>query len=650
MSYSYLSEDNFKESWEDSKSYMAAPFDPLAEFERLAKNRPHPSINPAFGKNTDGTLAGIIQETPKRIIQQLPSGNIKSNDRLTKVVIEWKLRNQIIPYANAQATALQKSWSALSKSMTFGAQPSMTYLADHNGYRSGDFELPYVKDVFMEKGKLSFNSCNKIFVRSWYQCSDIEGIIDREKNLKARAKKRGEEYESTWDLTELRKLVKEAKDQKKKDDEKSITEKERNIESGGIEIIHGFQNGVGAKFYSYATATEKIVRTKVNPDKRGIMPLQYLYKEVTLDNPLGKGVCELSGGMQNFIDSSVQAYQYMQGIMLDPPLKIRGDVVDSSLKYKYGAKWRMGSNPNSDVEPVNINTTAMSNFSTIYGLSKSQILNLNSANDTSISSTVGNPGFSKTDAGVSALQSRLGVSDNYLRKQYEDWFQEVCESMINIEFGEKTGIEQIEVDEDTAKKIRDIDPELISEDNIFNLDYSLFNEALHFEVDASSSDKQDDQKQIEGLDGLLERISGSPILQQIYSMYPEKQVGLLNSIIAASGVEDVEKLQIDADDFKKKLEEQQMQAQADAQTQSMQDPMTDPEMTVDPEQYEPMPEPLLEEEPQQPLGEEELMFASELQDRGVPDEDIEKAIIMIREGYPQEDVLDIIGQSMGVVA
>lgn len=120
----------------------------------------------------------------------------------------------------------------------------------------------------------------------------------------------------------------------------------------------------------------------------------------------------------------------------------------------------MGVGDQNDVEAVNINTTALTNFSNTYGLLKSQILNLNNFQDTSISAEVGNPGFSKTSKGVDAMSQRLGVSDNFLLQQFEAWYSDVAESAINIHMNEKSGVEELELDDDLADKIKEIDQSL----------------------------------------------------------------------------------------------------------------------------------------------------------------------------------------------
>ena len=73
MAFSFLTPDNLKSSWTDAEKSMKGLFEPLKENERLSRNKPHPGIDKAYPKVTDGTTAAIIEETPKRYIQRLPT-------------------------------------------------------------------------------------------------------------------------------------------------------------------------------------------------------------------------------------------------------------------------------------------------------------------------------------------------------------------------------------------------------------------------------------------------------------------------------------------------------------------------------------------------------------------------------------------------
>jgi hypothetical protein len=541
MAYNYVKEEKLKDLWDDYQSYMDPLFSPLDEFERIARNRPHPGIAKGLPRVTDGTLSGLIQEQPKRIIQQIPTGKVKSDNDWLDIVAGYIFENEIIPNANIVAALIQKCWALTSKTLTYGAQPVFVQFVNRDEYFGTDFTLPYIKDVFLEPGKLSDRDSNCIMLRSWYRPNDLEQIIEKEKMLSSRAKMRGEKYESTWDTRALKMAMKEVKE--KQQAAQTANERDKNTKQELIEIVHAFQRGVGATFYSFCPdlpSGENVVRRKINKDPRGVIPIHYMYANVDLSNPLGRGSVELTGGMQNLLDSEVQSYQYMRALLMNAPLIIKGNVRSSTIKYSPGAHWRLGMDPNAEVRPADLSTSSLESFPNNYGLIKSQILNLNSSVDTSVSAEVGNPGFSKTPAGISAQENKLGVSDNYMRKQFESTFEEISETMINLYFAERSGKQKLQVDKDTAAKLSKIDPSMVGPNNMIIIDYESETERLKFQVDASTSSVKDDAAERDRLVELLDLTGKYPQFAELLGEEGTRE--LVNRIVVKSGVENPEKI------------------------------------------------------------------------------------------------------------
>jgi hypothetical protein len=611
---------------------MLPLFKPLDEYERIARNQPHPGIDKSYPKVTDGTTAAIIQKTPKRIIQQIPTGKVQAQgDEFTGIVAEFIFTNRIIPNANHQFALIQKWWTIISRGLTYGCCPYYTPFLNRADYFGTDLAVPFIKDVFLEPGKLSDADSNFIFMRSWYQPRDIEAIIDKEKSLKTKAKERQKKnkdepaYESGWNLTALRDIkdqvssnVNRATEGKTNNDKKSVKE--------GVEIIHAFQRGKGAKFFSFHAPTGKIVRTKVNKDPRGQIPIGFFYADVDLSNPLGRGYVENVSSLQNLIDSEMQMYQYNRALMLNPPMVKRGNWSKTQAKFAPNVIIDLGSDPNSSFDSLKIDSTAITAFPNNYGLMKSQLLNVLSSPDSSISSEVGNPGFSKTPAGVNMQAANVSVDDNYIRKQFEHSFENWAETAINLYFAERTGVEELQLDKATANKIRQIDESLVSEDDKIRVDYEDTSEKLKFEVDASTSNMKDNNTRLEALDGLLARLDKSPALQGLVA--PDKVAATWNSIVAASGTENPEDLTIDLDEMKAKQEEAEMMAEQQAMQQGAQPGM-----------------PPQEQAPAAGAsGEDDAAFVAQLQELGISDERIQQALAMEQSGMPEEQILEMLAE------
>jgi hypothetical protein len=575
--YSFITPENIYTRWQDSKRYTDQLTDPFPEYMRIARNEPYPGGDPAYPNVTDGTTASIIQKTPKRVVQQLPTGVIESDggDEWLNEVAQYIYTNKILPYANEDYSLFEKAQLVIENGLTYGSACSYAPFINHDGYFCPDLTLPYWGDIYLQRGKKSGRSCSFIFIRTWWQKEDVEALIDSEKNLQKQAKARGEKYESTWDTAALLEVSDKAtvKDQQGK----TPTESERTTNENAIEIVTAFQKGVGANFYTFNPASKTIIRTKKNKDPRGKMPLDWFYGDIDGTNPLGRGIVELLGGLQNLIDSDMQAYQYNRALALQPPVLKIGNI--GNFKYEPNAVIDARNDPNAKIIPLTVDTSALVNYPALYGLQKSQLLNLVSSPDTSISADIGNPGFSKTPTGINQQKANISVDDNAIRKQFEAWFESWSETAINLYFAERTGTEEIQLDNKTAERLRKLaedgkfDASLLNDQDQILIDYDTDTPALKFRVDASTSKMADDQTQLQGLQLLNQTIDQSPALTQILmQQYPDKLLALWNRITNLTGVEDPEDLVIDLDQFKQQqqaaLEQQQQMAQNQAQQQA----------------------------------------------------------------------------------
>lgn len=619
--FSYITPQNVFKRWQDSKTYTDQLTTPFPEYMRIARNEPYPGADPAYPNVTDGTTASIIQKTPKRVVQQLPTGKvITDDDDWLGVVAGFIYAKKIIPYADEDYGLFEKAHLMIESGLTYGSAVSYAPFINHDGYFCPDMTLPYWGDIYLQRGKKSGKSCDYLFIRSWWQKEDIESLIASEQKLQSQAAERGDKYDSTWDTGALQEIL----DKQDSKDQQAMTPEEQNrgVDVTAIEIVTAFQKGVGAKFLTFNPASKKIVRTKVNKDLRGKMPLDWFYGDIDGTNPLGRGIVELLGGLQNLIDSDMQAYQYNRALALQPPVVKYGNI--GNFKFAPNAVVDASNDPTAKIVPLTVDTSALTNYPALYGLQKSQLLNLVSSPDTSISAEVGNPGFSKTPAGVNQQQAIISVDDNAIRKRFEAWFESWSETAINLYFAERTGKEILQLDTKTAAKLRKLaeegkfDPSLLNDQNQLIIDYDTETPALKFRVDASTSKMADDQTQLQGLELVQQFIEKSPALQQIIPL--KTQVEIYNSVVSLSGVEDPEKLTVDP----KQLEQQQQQ-QAFLQQTSQQSGL--PQAAIQGQQnLQTMPQPPVQPPPMPEAQPNEPELVTHLRQLGLSDNAIAQVV------------------------
>lgn len=553
--FQYLTTTNLQSVYILAKQYTEALTYPwFLEYERIARNEPHPSIDKKYPKTTDGTTASVIRKTPHRIIQQLPTGSVKSDsgqeDWLT-IVAKYIYEHKIIPHANAEYDLIQKCWSTVEKAMTFGSVCTYTPFVKHDDDFGPDLSLIYWGDVMIQPGKLSDRNAKYIFIRSWWQQADIKALIAKENRMKAKSKT----YEGTWDTDVLQSVLdfvttKDIVAQTPVEREKAVPVK------GAIELITGFQRGVGSKFYTFAPTLpdgNNVCRTKVNKDPRGEIPVQFAYFDADYSNPLGRGVVEMVGGLQNLMDAEMQMYQYNRALMLNPPIIKWGNFNKNRIKFEPNIIIDTGSDPTAKVEPMTIDTTAVQQFPSNYGLMKSQLLNLLQSPNTDISAGVGNNN-SKTPQGVVQSASILTLDDNYVRKQFETWFERWSETAINLYFAERTGIEEIQLDGETAQVLSELDGfdmSQLSADNKVRINYDTDTPVLHFLVDPSSSQMKDDPAQLQIIQGLIEMVMKFPQLNKRYGGTIQVDE-LSRRMVRASSIQDPEQIAPQATEAEKK--------------------------------------------------------------------------------------------------
>jgi hypothetical protein len=625
LAATFLKPDNLKKQFEASREYYDNLRKPYDEFERIKNNRPHPNIDPVYPQTTDGTTASQVRLTPRRAIQQIPYGKVEvDGEPALSCLADYLLTDEIVPNSTAQTDVLGKLWKGVEDIETYGSTDAVVFYKVDGEYFGTDWRIPYKKDIYGEAGKGTANEWNFQFMRAWYQDSDIQDIIDKEQSLVKSAKERGEKYKSTWNLKELQKLLDDKSKSEKETKDKTDSEKDRNIKVEGYEFIHAYQNGVGAKFYTFLLRGKDeaaILREWANPDPRGVMPGHRMYFETDLSNPEGRGIVELVAPLQNYLDSSLQAYQYVRALMYNPPLLKKGSYNRNQIKFYPNHIIDLGSNPENTLTPLNLQTSAISNFSNDFGLIKSQILNLFGGDDQTISSTVGNPGFSKTDAGVNARQEIKGVNDNFIRKRVEAWIGDIWCTQVNLYFAITEGDREFTPDEDTLMKLAEYGQNDYYDivDNKIVVHFSnIQDRVFKFETEASTSKATDTNEAKENFQEGLKTAAEIGLLQYINPQEATKR------ILIQAGVDDPEKLLIDP--------QQMMQGQIDPATGQPIDPMA-----------EQMPPEVAPEQPQAPqMNPEDEAILNNLVQSGYTPEEAVKGLMLEKQGYAPEEIDQIL--------
>lgn len=525
---------------------------PLAEIMRVTEGKPG-KVPQGKPRVTDGTLAGWKRETPKQVIQQLPTGKvIIRKKRELEEQANAVLTDIILPNANGGGTPYDKAILSIEDVIDSGSSWAFCYFDRRGDLLHANYRLKYVKDILFEKGKVSEFDCNYMGMVEWLTATDIKARINQYDKYKDAYKERG----CTIDIKAWQELL-DVGPAEKDDENKTEEEKKKADQVGYYKVVRWMQIGTDATFFTHSPKLNKVLTTEINKDPRGIMPLHGLVGAPSRANPLGRPLAAISMGKQTLLDFDMQMYQYGRGMGYSPAAKLWGSTPTSQIQIVPDKIIKMnGTKQTDDFEVVNLQTAATANYANDSSYIRTQIYNeQGGSNDTSVSADAGSTGFSKTDSGVKQQAARTSVSKDHLRRLSEQWHGRIFETLLNIQFAESKGKKALELEDETMKRMK------LEKEPVMDYDQELGK--IKFVVAAGTSEAEDNQQENEKLTALLE-------VKTKMADIDDKDMLMYNQIVKNSGVDDPEKLLYTDDEIKQATQMRQEQTQMAHQTMKMQ--------------------------------------------------------------------------------
>lgn len=558
----YLPQNEYAWTYYEAQKQARLFFLPFNEYERLAANKIREDLGPNMPRVNDGSLAGLLMETPMRILAQPFTGHAKvleSIDPKTKqpampqpwlgelINVLWE--REIIPYANTQAPFFQKQQLALYRALIYGSCPIYTFFTNRNGRRSADMVIPYIRDVYLEVGKSSDLDSDYIFFDQYYTRLQLDKILAAGNRVEATGVK------SPWNLKALKQIRDSHVESQKDYLSKNPAERNRPVRSTQIKFTTVFQRGVGAPFDTFYNEGNKedltIVKSKINEDPTGDLPIHFLYAYEDLINPYGKGQIEISGGTQNVLDYMTQLHVLANQVGLQPPIVIEGDrsSVDlDSMVYAPTQFWFTGG---AKIDIMETSSSILKEFPTAYAMYKGQLIGMQGTSTTDVTSESGDPTKGKTPTALDQQAERQNSHDNFLMSQAVQTFSRVFKSMLNIKFANMQGSDIIKLEADDAAKLMragliPADPKNpnVPQSQQLDLDWNTLRGKFDFEVDPESSVVKNNADQVAKLMEIPQLIAENPYLVE-YIQQTGNQLNLgevYEQIFTKLGLQDIEKI------------------------------------------------------------------------------------------------------------
>lgn len=500
----YLEPDQLAGAYLEAQQNARRNWVKYDEIERLAAGEIRTDLPANMPKVNDNSLAATLRKIPKRLFAKPMTGVVKAVDRNENWVATLAniiLTQRIIPNANTDASFLRKWKQAVKNSKAYGSQPIYTFFTQHGTYTGADMSVPYVRNVYLEPGKISDLASDYIFMDSFYTKLQLQRLLDKAKEDAAELEKGNiDESDVVWDAAILQAIIDAGPAGK---DSQNMTATERTgtnrAEKGLYKLTTCFNRGYEAPFYTFApNLSNRVAGTQKNTNPTGDLPIIYLYDEEDLINPYGKGLVEAAGPTQNVLDNLTQTDVLSTQIGAQPPIMISGSRSNtrlSSLEYSPRAYWFAGD---ATIEPVvHVNPQFYGALPARMGLYKSQLQFQTGTFDNSVSAESGNPGFSKTDAGVHALANQTDADDNDTLQAVADAYGRVIKSMLNIHMNNMEGSEMLQLEGDELMQLAKTDLIPTNEDgepdvNEIEMVWDNLRGTFDFTVDPMSSMQSND--------------------------------------------------------------------------------------------------------------------------------------------------------------
>ncbi len=640
----YLSKDELQESYTEAEKKALDWYKPFDEYERIANNKLSKKLGKNMPRVNDGSLAASLLETPMLVLPSMQPGKFISQGQkkpwLNEIAnIIW--RDKIVPNASTQATFFDKEQMALYRALKYGAQPRYNFFVSSERYTGSDWSLPYIRNVKLEPGKFSVDDCDYVFLDIYYTKHQLKNIIEQQKDEIKRAKAEGRKPDTTWNVDALKRLADMGMTSKEME-EQNINEREKQVSASGIKVTACFQRGVGAPFYLFSKhlPDKECLREWKNPDPTGDLPITMQYCYETLESPIGIGRVELAGPTQNVLDYMTQAHVLATQIGLQPPKKLSGAIDQTnlnSLTFTPDAIWQTGT---ADVDIVQTATSVYSQFPANFGLYKAQLQNLQGRTDGSISSESGDPGFSKTQAGVKMQESRTNAQDNYLRNKADTAAAKMAEKMMNVHMANMSGADILDIAKEDLERLTkagyfDDNPET-PEPSITELPviYEELQDTFKFEFDPRPETDEDDKNRwVELINIATSNPNLIPAMQA--SGYEFNLGEAFKKVIAASGADGWDKVLVELnpeDMAAQQMPGEMPQEGMEQPTEQMQDPQ------------EPIEVP--EQPPATPEQDPEVLQAI-MAEYGVDEGGAMAVIEAERQGFSPEEIADFLNRQGG---
>jgi hypothetical protein len=458
----------------------------LADGEVISPKADLPNIS-------SGETAGLVRRIARNLVQNTPNVEVISrfNDDDMKGIFARHILGAKIIGSDEYSNDMQQNLFASTKtSITLGfACVIPVLLQDAAGGWYMKYDTIHYRDVFPEPGTKDVRSCCSVFVRRYLTRGEAVSLIF--------------DQAPGWDLDALKLLVKNRPPARENQSVDHQTKKHHQIPDG-YEIITWYTDS-GADFLTFSANTKMLLRIEKNKHPLKQHPVHFLVLEKDEHQPLGKSQVELLIGRQDFQDLMLNGAMKLWYRNINPSIIGYGTV--NAVPNLSPGKYTQISNPNAKIEPFEVNTQTLMQYSSISQQNLGSMVSLIGAADQQMAQSQGGngQGMSATPQGVEAQQAMVDITTNNYQKAIEAFFSHYCSYALTIYFQELKAVKKVRPSAEARIKLLEagLDPERINPDGSIEVDFEDMATEYWVRCVPGSLVEMEDEKQLRILNQLF---------------------------------------------------------------------------------------------------------------------------------------------------
>lgn len=546
----------------------------------IAKNK---SIHDYLSGNKDsqqfseGSTQYIQRKTLADTIQRVPDGELQTQyDKASveRIWLDYIFNNKVLWSEYEGIDMLSNLTNTYKMAFTYCFAPVRTgFEKDYDNDVRISYNLEQWSDIYINPDCTDIRRPQWVIHRQYMTRADVEQLIDEEGNVR----------DQTYNEDTIKYILDhDFFSAKRWESEKMSDILKGSTAIASLELLTKYERGKD-EFVTFVPGLQAEFRRTPNYDPRKGIPWDIFVLEPDPDFPCGISQVEFLLADQQFNDLfQTSAYKNLL-LAMEPPIMVAGwETTPSAYAYEPRAIWDLGNNPNqAKVDQVKIDNAVLTGWSnTRESISASMLRNLN-VMETAVAED-GISGFSGTAPGVEAQQKNKNISINQYQKRVEIFFAEWCNHALRMYINAMSGEQWMTVDEETRRKLFDIDRKDLIDGNKVKVDFGMLStDLLEFKMRAGSLMQRKEEAEreavLECLQPVLQNLQGwseqnrpvfenevvLPLFQRFFEL-SDIDIGqtISNSLATHQAELEIQKMQAEIDMQQQQIAEQQMQMDA----------------------------------------------------------------------------------------